>query len=170
MVFGRTATVNSDYTTTFYNGSWPGKLSVNRDADDGIFHPIHVGTDPGDGNGAFLSAGGSWTDGSSRTFKENFEPLESEYLLSTISNMQVDSWNYKNSDEKHIGPIAEDFVEAFDVGTMRKDGTRENKYLAARDVAGVALAGVKELIQIIEKQNAKIEQLERQVANLSKNK
>jgi len=46
--------------------------------------------------------------------------------------------------------MAEDFVAAFDVGTIREsDGMREDHYLAAGDVAGVALAGVKELIEIV---------------------
>jgi phage shock protein A len=33
------------------------------------------------------------------------------------------------------------------VGTVRRDGNRDNHYLSPGDVAGVALAGVKELTQ-----------------------
>jgi cell division protein FtsB len=50
---------------------------------------------------------------------------------------------------------------------MRENGTRDNKYLSSEDIAGVALAGVKELIkenqelkQMIEELETKIEKLE----------
>ncbi|MCP4631375.1 MAG: hypothetical protein GY855_00505 [candidate division Zixibacteria bacterium] len=169
LVFGKNVRNNDQNTLMFYDALTWGKLGLNRDADDGgVSYPIHVGTTSANGNGAYLSYGGTWVNTSSREFKENFQPLDGDQLLTVISNMQIDSWNYKDSDEKHIGPVAEDFVEAFDVGTVREDGNRENKYIAAGDVAGVALAGVKELVKIIEQQNAKIEQLERQVAELNK--
>jgi hypothetical protein len=106
-----------------------------------------VGTDGTNGNGAHLTAGGNWTNGSSRTFKENFESLDSQELLAKISGLPVEAWQYKDSDERHIGPVSEDFVEVFDVGTVRRDGSRDNYYLSPGDVAGVALAGVKELNQ-----------------------
>jgi hypothetical protein len=57
--------------------------------------------------------------------------------------------------------MAEDFVAAFDVGIIREsDGQRDNQYLAASDVAGVALAGVKELLTKIEQLEARIAELE----------
>ena len=72
-------------------------------------------------------------------------------LLRKISGIPIESWNYKGSTEKHIGPVAEDFVGVFDVGVIReRDGQRDDEYLAAKDVAGVALAGVKELLKKIE--------------------
>jgi hypothetical protein len=135
----------------------------------GVLYPIHVGTDATNGNGAYLSEGGVWTNGSSRAFKENFQTLDSGRLLSKISGLKVDSWNFKDSDEKHIGPVAEDFVAAFDVGIIREsDGQRDNQYLAANDVAGVALAGVKELIQENRELRDLIGQLERRITELEK--
>ena len=69
--------------------------------------------------------------------------------------MPVETWNYRGTDERYIEPVAEDFVEAFDVGTVRENGTRDNQYLSPGDVAGVALAGVKELAQ----QNQELRQI-----------
>lgn len=68
----------------------------------------------------------------------------------------------KKSDtgERHIWPCAEDFHEAFDVGVLKADGTRDTKYLAAGDVAGVALAGVKELAKDNRELRERIVQLE----------
>ena len=78
-----------------------------------------------------------------------------------ISGISVEEWNYRGSEEKHIGPMAEDFVAAFDVGTVREsDGKRENKYLAANDVAGVALAGVQALVEEIKLLKQRIDELE----------
>jgi hypothetical protein len=169
MAFGYMVYVNNSFEVVFFEGVNSGRLGINRDDHDGgISYPIHVGTNTSNGNGAYLTDGGVWTNGSSRTFKEKFQPLNSQEFLEKISDLPVEAWNFKNSDERHIGPVAEDFVSAFDVGTVREDGTRDNKYLATEDIAGVALAGVKELIkenqelkQTIEKLSQKIAQLER---------
>ena len=84
-----------------------------------------------------------------------------EELLSNISEIPVQEWNYIDSDEKHIGPMAEDFVAAFDVGAIREsDGRRDDQYLASSDVAGVALAGVQALLDKIEELEARVAELE----------
>jgi hypothetical protein len=82
-------------------------------------------------------------------------------LLDKISAMPVQAWCYRGSEERHIGPVAEDFVAAFDVGTIDEEGIRDNRYLSNSDIAGVALAGVKELI-------SKNQDLEAEVAELKK--
>ena len=86
--------------------------------------------------------------------------------LDVISGLPVEAWQYKDSDERHIGPVSEDFVGAFDVGTVRSDGTRDNKYLSPGDVAGVALAGVKELIQENRELKQIIQELRQRIAKL----
>ena len=148
LAFGYEVYVNSGNRVNFFNGVSSGRLGLNRDdRDGGVNYPITVGTNTGNGNGAYLSPGGVWTGGSSRTFKENFQPLDGNELLAKIANLSITSYNYKNSSEKHIGPMAEDFVGAFDTGVIREsDGQRDDQYLAPSDVAGVALAGVHELI------------------------
>jgi hypothetical protein len=167
LTFGRGVYLGTSYRVAFFDGSYYGNLGINRDdREGGINYPIHVGTNTNNGNGAYLSNGGTWTGTSSRLFKENFQSLDGEELLLKITNMPVLAWEYKNSDERHIGPMAEDFVEAFDVGTIREDGTRENKYLASGDVAGVALAGVKELIQQNQELRQTIEELRQRITKL----
>ncbi len=132
----------------FFDGPSHGRLALNRDNDDGpISYPIHVGTGTSNGNGAHLTAGGVWTNASSREFKENFTPLNEQQLFDAIESLNIEGWSYRESDEYHIGPYAEEFVAAFGVGTIDEEtGERVNNYLAAGDVAGVALAAVKELI------------------------
>jgi hypothetical protein len=168
IAFGRSVYLNNAYRVALFDTVYDGRLGVNRDdRSGGILYPIHVGGNTSNGNGAYLTTGGVWTNGSSRTFKENFTPIEGNLLLSKIAGLSITSWNYKNTTEKHIGPVAEDFTEAFDTGVIREDnGKRENQYLAAGDVAGVALAGVQELMKIIEAQNKKIEELQGQISEL----
>jgi Chaperone of endosialidase len=177
MAFGNAVDVDNPYRVAFFDCTISGMVGINRDDHDvdaqgtGILYPLHIGCIGGNnGNGAHCTAGGTWTDGSSRTFKDNFETPDGSELLRKISEMPVLVWNYKDSDERHIGPMAEDFVAAFDVGPVREsDGEREDRYLAARDVAGVALAAIKELhektLELEEKSN-KIEQLEAQMAEM----
>jgi hypothetical protein len=146
MVFGADVYLNSGSQVAFFDGGSWGRLGVNRDDHDGgIDYPIHVGTNTNNGNGAHLTAGGTWTNSSSRDFKDSREPVDGSVLLDRIAGLTLESWQYRDSDERHIGPYAEDFVAAFDVGTVDEEGNRQQKYLAPSDVAGVALAGVKEL-------------------------
>jgi hypothetical protein len=169
MAFGAAVYVNDSHRIVFFKGDDDGRLGLNRDDRDTISHVIHVGTDGSNGNGAHLTSGGNWTNGSSRTFKENFQSLDSQSLLTKISELPVEAWQYKDSDERHIGPVSEDFVEAFDVGTLR-NGTRDDKYLSPGDVAGVALAGVKELIEENRELRQVIEELQQRIVDLENSK
>jgi len=173
MVFGKGVYLNNPYRVAFFDSVFQGKLSINRDDRNGaISVPIQAGTSGGGGGGgAYLSWSGTWTNASSRSFKDNFKRYDRHDLLERISSMPMEFWVYRNSDERHFGPMAEDFVAAFDVGIIREtDGQREDQYLAAGDVAGVALAGVKELIEIVNelreeniKLKSRIEELETRI-------
>jgi hypothetical protein len=168
MVFGNGVYVNNGYRVVFFDGLYSGRLGLNRDDHDsaGIGHPIHVGTNTSNGNGAYLTGGGAWTDGSSRTFKENFQQLDGQDMLNRIGKLPIESWEYKGTGERHIWPCAEDFHEAFDVGVLKEDGTRDTKYLAAGDVAGVALVGVQELYRITQELQKKTQEIEELRAQL----
>jgi hypothetical protein len=136
-------------------GSRPsGFLVINRL--DGDF-PIHVGTNNTNGNGAHLTAGGVWTNGSSRSFKERFVQYRPAEVLEKIRQLPVEGYFYKGTEEYHITPMAEDFYRLFGTGVheiietdstgqlVRRPNPDVDKYLAASDVAGVALLGVKAL-------------------------
>ena len=171
MAFGNRVFVNNAYRVVFFDSSHSGRLGINRDDNDGgISHPIHVGTNTSNGNGAYLSADGLWTDASSKAFKTDFQPLDGEEILREISSLPLEAWRYKSTQGWHIGPYAEDFAQVFGVGTIREDGTRENQYLAASDVAGVALAGVKELTQQNQELRQIIEELRQRIGELEKAK
>lgn len=171
MAFGQYVYLNNQFRVAFFDSAHDGRVGINRDdRDGGIGYPIHVGTNTSNGNGAHLTEAGVWTNASSRTFKEHFQELDGNYILQQISNLPVETWNYKGTKEKHIGPCSEDFIGAFDVGSVREDGTRENKYLSASDVAGVALAGVKGLTRENQELRLIIEELKQRITELEKKK
>ncbi|MDW8012949.1 MAG: hypothetical protein RMJ47_08250 [Bacteroidota bacterium] len=122
-----------------------GFLVVNRLDGD---YPIHVGTNNTNGNGAYLSAGGTWTNASSRDKKDRFVKLDPQEVLAKIRQLPVEGWYYKGTDEYHIGPYAEDFHEAFGTGVLNSSDARTS--LAASDVAGVALLGIKALAERVD--------------------
>ena len=162
MIFGYGVYVNTSYRVAFFDGTYSGGLGINRDdRDGGISYPIHVGTNTGNGNGAYLSAGGTWTDVSSREVKENFQKLDGSGILDKLQAMDICRWQYKGTDEHHIGPVAEDFYSAFGIGT-------DDKHLASSDVSGVALRAIQELLLKLEAQQKKIESLEKKIANLER--
>jgi hypothetical protein len=174
MALGRGVYVSDSFQVHLYDDTYPGFLRLNRDSRNGTStYPIHVGADgaTSTGNGAYLTGGGTWTNGSSRDFKDNFAALDGTRLLSSIWSMPIESWTYRNSTERHIGPVAEDFVAAFDVGAVRdSDGLRDDHYLAASDVAGVALAGVKELVERNRLLEQRVAELEAMVQRLLEQK
>jgi hypothetical protein len=164
LVFGQDVdpSVTETHRVYFFGpgGSRPsGFLVINRLDGD---YPIHVGTaGGGNGNGAYLTAGGTWTNGSSRSFKERFVQYRPAEVLEKIRQLPVEGYFYKGTEEYHITPMAEDFYRLFGTGVreiietdstgqlVRRPNPDVDKYLAASDVAGVALLGVKALDELI---------------------
>lgn len=111
---------------------------------------ISVGTNASNGNGAFLSNGGIWTDISDRDKKENFEALDVQWVLDQVATLPISRWNYIGApDVLHIGPMAQDFHSAFGVG-------ESDRHLASLDSSGVALASIQALNQRLEAKEAEL--------------
>ena len=105
--FGQSIQINTDDRFICFEGANHGRFGVNRDdIDGGLDHPIHVGTDATNGNGAHLTSGGTWTNGSSREFKDEFESLSGEQVLDSFGgtttvlvSMPDKKWqNFSNTD------------------------------------------------------------------------
>jgi len=136
----------------------PSRVGIGRTSPA---HPLHVGTDATNGNGAHVTVAGVWTDASSREFKENFTKLDRLAMLESVAELPVTRWNYKGESEKtiHIGPVAEDFHATFETG-------QDDQYLAALDTAGVALAAIQGLYEVVKEKDCEIEELEARLARL----
>jgi len=91
-------------------------------------------------SGAYVSAGGVWTNASDRNVKENFVPVAPAAILEKIDALPVTAWNYKNEDPsvRHIGPVAQDFYSIFGVGNS-------DTSISTIDPSGIALAGIQAL-------------------------
>lgn len=103
-------------------------------------HPLHVGTNTTNGNGAHLTAGGTWTNGSDRDSKQNFSPIDTQAILQKVAELSLTRWQYKGESDNvhHIGPVAQDFFAAFEVG-------HDERYITTIDADGIALASIQEL-------------------------
>ena len=116
-------------------------------------YSLQVGTTTSDGNGAYVTDGGIWTNGSSRTFKEDLRPVDAASVLERVAGLPVYRWRYKNSDEgEHMGPVAEDFYASFQLGDSEK-------YIGGVDGDGVALAaiqGLYDLVKDLQAENARL--------------
>jgi hypothetical protein len=126
---------------------------------------LQVGTTTANGNGAYLTAGGVWTAGSSRSFKDRFIDINGKSVLEKIKSMELKGWYYKETQEYHIGPFAEDFYNAFGTGVLDVEEDL-GKYLSATDVAGVGMVAIKELIEEIDELKFVNTELQRQIEEL----
>lgn len=106
--------------------------------------------------GGHLTLGGIWTDSSDADRKENFTPVDGQEVLASLAEIPITTWNSKAQDPsiRHMGPTAQDFYAAFDLG-------EDELHIASLDSSGVALAaiqGLYELVQGLEAENASLQQ------------
>jgi trimeric autotransporter adhesin len=82
----------------------------------------------------------SWTCASSRTLKENYQPVNGEDVLIRLRSVPVTTWTMIGADENvlHLGPVAEDFYQAFALGLGPTA-------IGMGDIDGVNLAAAKAL-------------------------
>ena len=119
-------------------------------------------TNLGGTTGCNLPAGsGVFNCTSSRTTKENFAAVDGEDVLSRLRRVPVSTWNYiaEGRESRHMGPMAEDFYQAFGLGTA-------NTSIGVQDLAGVSLAAVKALEERtaqLQEKAAEVEQLRSRV-------
>jgi acetolactate synthase small subunit len=122
-------------------------------------HPIELA------NGAYVTAGGVWTDSSSRESKENIAELTPEEALAALANLEPVTFNYRQEQqEQYVGFIAEDVPEL--VANSDRTG------LSAMDIVAVLTRVVKLQQKQIEKLEARLEarQIEKLEARLEARK
>lgn len=132
-------------------------------------------TNAGCTTGAQMAGGvNGFSNISSRAKKEDFEFVDKEKLLESISMLDIPTWMYKEKDAKkkrYIGPMAEDFykyiLKPFNI-------TGDDQTINQLDLIGVTLAGLQgvekrtENLQIENKKlQNRIDQLEKEMDQLS---
>ena len=90
---------------------------------------------------------------SSRNSKTDFAPIDEIAILEKLIELPMSTWRYKieTEDERHLGPIAEDFQLAF--------GLSDGKHISTVDASGVALTAIKGLNKVLQKRTAEIVEL-----------
>jgi hypothetical protein len=105
--------------------------------------------------GAYLAPNSnSWESACDSATKEDFRPVDKKVLLDKVVALRVRDYKMKDQNDgaRHIGPVAQDFHNAFGYG-----GTETGINLA--DADGVALAAIQALYERVEAQQAEIEAL-----------
>lgn len=121
------------------------RITIDRDGNVGIGvsrpeHPLEMAS------GAHVTAGGVWTNSSSRDKKENIASLPVDAALSALMAMEPVTFNYKNErDEDYVGFVAEDVPDLVAVG--------DRDAVSAMDIVAV-------LTRVVQEQQSKIEELE----------
>lgn len=160
---------NDGHTGTFIWGDNSTTTDTNNQADNEFrvraSGGIALRTNATSSTGCTLPSGsGVFSCTSSRTLKENFQAVRGEDVLARLSQLPVTEWSYIADPTKarHVGPVAQDFYQAFKLGTS-------DTSIGIQDLAGVALAAAKALdarTAQLEARTRQVETLERQVGSL----
>jgi tetratricopeptide (TPR) repeat protein len=105
--------------------------------------------------GAYLSSGGTWTNASSREYKENISNLSLEQAINTVQQLQPVTYNYKADQEENcVGFISEDVPDLVAV--------KDRKGLSPMDIVAV-------LTKVVQNQQQEMEIMKEEIKRL-KNK
>ena len=171
--FGYATTANGDHSTTMgnfvstsgYNGAFAigdnSTTTVMQSFVDNGFRARFAGgyrllTNSAANIGVvLLASGNSWSAISDVRMKENFIPVDGEYILGKIATMPLTTWNYIGQDVKtlrHYGPMAQDFYKAFGHDKLGDIGC--DTLINQQDFLGVNLVA----IQALEKRTALLQE------------
>ncbi len=111
-------------------------------------YPLHMVS------GAYVSAGGVWTNASSREYKKNIKDLTRDEAMGALKGLRPVKFSYKaNIEETHVGFIAEDAPDLV--------VTKDRKGMSPMDVVAV-------LTRVVQEQQKTIAELSNKVAKLEK--
>ena len=110
-----------------------------------------------------LTTTGTVNGVSSREAKTGFSALDPKTTLSRVASLPISIWSYKADGPgvRHAGPMSEDFYQAFQLG-------QDDKHISFTDSAGIALAAVQGLNQIVQEKDQKIADLESRLEALER--
>ncbi|MDQ1355565.1 MAG: Tail fiber protein [Acidobacteriota bacterium] len=113
-------------------------------------YPLHMSS------GARCSVGGTWTNASSRSLKENIENLCTAEAIDALIKLNPVKYNYKvDKTDKHVGFIAEDAPELV--------ATSDRKGMSPMDVVAV-------LTKVVQEQQTIIINIQERLAKMEKTK
>ena len=113
------------------------------------------------GPNGVLTVGGVWTTPSSRKYKDNIKPLNTQEAVDTVLKLHPVTYNYKvDKNEHHVGFIAEDVPDIV--------ATQGRKSIDPMNVTAVLTAVLKQQQKVIQQQSEILDQLDYEIQNLEK--
>jgi len=152
-VAGRHAIVNADHPGAFlfadsnnvqFPSIAPNEFAVR--ATGGVRFITAIDSSGNSQSGVRLSpGGGSWENLSDFQAKTGITPVDGSQVLDGLMSLPISTWSYRSQDSsiRHIGPMAQDFYSAFQVGD-------DTHYISTVDEEGVALAAIQELYRLVQ--------------------
>lgn len=116
-------------------------------------YPLHMAS------GAYCSTGGTWTNASSRSLKENIQDLSTDEAVETLNQLNPVKYNYKvDKTDKHVGFIAEDVPELV--------AAADRKGLSPMDITAVLTRVVQEQQKMIREQHQVNQEYKKVISDL----
>jgi hypothetical protein len=113
------------------------------------------------GSGAYCTAGGVWTNASSREYKTDIKQLTADKALDALTQLKPVEFAYKvDKEEKHLGFIAEDAPALV--------ATKDRKGMSSMDVVAVLTKVVQEQQRTVQEQRLIIAELSKRLALVEK--
>jgi hypothetical protein len=143
--YGQFGTGNDYPVRILVNSTW--RMSLNTDNSLAMV------------NGASCTAGGVWTNASSRELKENIEELTADEAREALTELSPVKYNYKaDKEEKHVGFIAEDVPALV--------ASKDRKSLSPMDITGVLTKVVQEQTKIVKELQNAIQEQQKTISDL----
>lgn len=98
---------------------------------------------------------------SDRASKDNLLPVDPATVLQKVVAMPITTWNWKaqGAGTRHMGPMAQDFYAAFQLGP-------DDKHIVTVDADGVALAAIQGLHQMVRQKDGEMARLRASAAKV----
>jgi hypothetical protein len=125
------------------NGGSSSRMRVKNGLDSVIFSLNESGN---------LTLMGSCSCSSDFNRKEGIVSINTQEILAKVAALSIKQWQFKGEEDRHIGPMAQDFYAAFGLG--QGDTT-----IATVDADGVALAAIQAL-------KTEVDNLKNEIASL----
>lgn len=139
------------------SGNYTNRWDIAANASTFVIFSGQIGANMIQLNSSGLTVHGTFVSSSDRNLKENFHAVDPAGVLDRVAALPISNWNYKDdAGTRHIGPMAQDFYAAFNVGP-------DDKHITTIDEGGVALAAIQGLNEKLE---AKAKNLEAENAEL----
>jgi trimeric autotransporter adhesin len=150
---GRSAVVSADHPGSFLfadSNPYP-FLSISPDefavrATGGLRFVTAITSTGATQAGVRLSPGsGSWDTLSDASAKAGFAKIDGGQILARLATLPISTWRYLGQDPtiRHIGPTAQDFRSAFNLG-------QDGQYISTVDEEGIALASIQALYGLVQ--------------------